>query len=106
MRAEVELARINGEMVGARDLTWSYASFLDAARARRDVQRRLGLVTRSDTVDGRVARKRAKRKKMGDAGDGEEDGAMLAQAKKSRGSGLCEVTDPSLHDTTRLLRVM
>lgn len=88
MRAEVELARINGEMVGARDLTWSYASFLDAARARRDVQRRLGLVTRSDTVDGRVARKRAKRKKMGDAGDdGEEDGAMLAQAKKSRGSG-------------------
>ena len=37
------MTRASGEMIGARDLTWSYASFIEVARARRAVQRQLGV---------------------------------------------------------------
>lgn len=36
--------RSRGMMVGARDLTWSYASFLEAARARQSVRAKLGVI--------------------------------------------------------------
>ncbi|CAD6564151.1 MAG: hypothetical protein TREMPRED_003889 [Tremellales sp. Tagirdzhanova-0007] len=40
-RMSEQIHRSEGMMVGARDLTWSYASFLEAARARRTVRLKL-----------------------------------------------------------------
>ena len=33
------ISRYDGSQVGARDLTWSYASFIEAARARMAAQK-------------------------------------------------------------------